>query len=66
MYRFLFAETKEVTLKASTPILLATTQKVTGKDSSVGDIIGMKVIRPVKVDGIYSNRSKYSCQCKSC
>ncbi|HHT9124913.1 MAG TPA: hypothetical protein ACFYD6_03745 [Candidatus Brocadiia bacterium] len=48
----LYAETKEVTLKAGTVVLLAVDKNVTSKDASIGDIVQLKVIRPVKVDEI--------------
>ena len=46
----LYAETKEVTLKAGTVVLLAVDKNVTSKDSNIRDIVPLKVIRPVKVD----------------
>lgn len=35
----LYAETKVVTLRAGTPVLLALKQNVTGKEANIGDII---------------------------
>lgn len=48
----LYAETKTVTLRAGTPVLLALKENVTGKGSNIGDIVKFMVIRPVKVDDV--------------
>ena len=48
----IYAETKVMTLRAGTPVLLALKENVTGKGSNIGDIVKFMVIRPVKVDDI--------------
>ncbi|MGQ9723111.1 MAG: hypothetical protein ACUVXA_17545 [Candidatus Jordarchaeum sp.] len=45
-------ETKIVVLKAGTPVLLEITETIDSEKANVGDIVKLRVIRPVKVDDI--------------